>query len=309
MLRKYLIAISALLVALAGAAPAQATQPEGTGPDVHKVFVCKYVGTPGDDEVLQTGNNPISVDTNALKDFPDSDNPFPWWFNDAQGRSVAIAWDEVQGDGQNNEPDVTLADCPRPDNPPPPVDLCKNLEGDQATVPEGYTEEDGVCTPVVDDKKIEICHRDQGNPEWKVIEISENALDAHLAHQWGEDIYPVPADGCSPPPPPPDEVYLCIGFAMAGPYAVDSDEAATYPVYDEETCVTGGVESTSYLCHFVSDDDGWVKVNVTETEALDHQDHPDDVIPAPVGGCPVVVSDTKSAPPATPAKAEAQFTG
>lgn len=51
-------------------------------------------------------------------------------------------------------------------------------------------------------KKVNICHRDQGKPEWKVIEISENALDAHLAHQWGEDIYPVPEDGCPQPDSP-----------------------------------------------------------------------------------------------------------
>lgn len=56
------------------------------------------------------------------------------------------------------------------------------------------------CAP----RKVNICHRDQGNPEWKVIEISENALQAHLSHQWGEDIYPVPAEGCPVPPPPAD---------------------------------------------------------------------------------------------------------
>lgn len=51
-------------------------------------------------------------------------------------------------------------------------------------------------------RKIEICHRDQGKPGWKVIEINENALDAHLEHQWGEDIYPVPAEGCPRPEKP-----------------------------------------------------------------------------------------------------------
>ena len=37
-------------------------------PEVHKVFVCKYVGEPGDDERLQTGNNPISTDTHYLSE-------------------------------------------------------------------------------------------------------------------------------------------------------------------------------------------------------------------------------------------------
>jgi hypothetical protein len=57
----------------------------------------------------------------------------------------------------------------------------------------------GDCS--IPDKKVNICHRDQGNPEWKLISISENALPAHLAHQWGADIYPVPSTGCPLPPP------------------------------------------------------------------------------------------------------------
>ena len=57
------------------------------------------------------------------------------------------------------------------------------------------------CVP--DDPKVRICHRNQGSPEWVEIEISESALPAHLSHQWGEDIYPVPEGGC--PQPPPEE--------------------------------------------------------------------------------------------------------
>ena len=34
--------------------------------DDAKWFVCKYVGTPGVDETLQTGNNPISVSESAI---------------------------------------------------------------------------------------------------------------------------------------------------------------------------------------------------------------------------------------------------
>jgi hypothetical protein len=52
--------------------------------------------------------------------------------------------------------------------------------------------------------KVHVCHRDQGHPEWKEIEIAESALSAHLAHQWGADIYPVPADGCPGGTPTPD---------------------------------------------------------------------------------------------------------
>src|SRR4029078_2879368 len=37
-----------------------------SGAEKGKVFVCKYVGTPGADERLQTGDNPISVSVNAI---------------------------------------------------------------------------------------------------------------------------------------------------------------------------------------------------------------------------------------------------
>ncbi len=72
-----------------------------------KVFVCKYVGTPGVNERLQTGNNPISVSVNTLKGFPGT---FPWAFPDAQGRSTAITYDTGQ-------PEPSVSECPAPEKP------------------------------------------------------------------------------------------------------------------------------------------------------------------------------------------------
>jgi len=46
------------------------------------------------------------------------------------------------------------------------------------------------------DPKIEICHRNQGDPQYVVLEIATSALPAHLAHQWGADLYPIPRGGC-----------------------------------------------------------------------------------------------------------------
>jgi hypothetical protein len=73
-----------------------------------KVYVCKYVGTPGVDETLQTGNNPIEVSVNAL--------PNGWsiggFFNDNQGRSFVLATVP-----QDPEPDVN--DCPPPSSGSP----------------------------------------------------------------------------------------------------------------------------------------------------------------------------------------------
>lgn len=74
-----------------------------------KYFVCKYVGTPGEDERLQTGQNPISVSENAIKDFQGVGS----YFNDKHGRSFVL----VEDTGQE-EPDVS--ECPAPEVPEEP---------------------------------------------------------------------------------------------------------------------------------------------------------------------------------------------
>ena len=91
-----------------------------------KVFVCKYVGTPGVDESLQTGNNPISVSVNAIPDYQGVGS----YFADAQGRSYVLAEDNRTGGGQEGEPSVS--ECPAPDVPEPAVMnitfMCKTVE-------------------------------------------------------------------------------------------------------------------------------------------------------------------------------------
>ncbi|RPI10931.1 MAG: hypothetical protein EHM63_02425, partial [Actinobacteria bacterium] len=77
--------------------------PVTTTTAARKVFVCKYVGTPGVDERLQTGDNPISVDYHSLIGAP----AIGQFFQDRQGRSVVIAFDIGQP-----EPDVS--ECPSP---------------------------------------------------------------------------------------------------------------------------------------------------------------------------------------------------
>jgi len=62
----------------------------GTACTPQKVFVCKYVGTPGVDERLQTGQNPIDVSVNAISQTPVVVGSY---FNDAQGRSFVLAFD------------------------------------------------------------------------------------------------------------------------------------------------------------------------------------------------------------------------
>ncbi len=72
-----------------------------------KAFVCKYVGT-GENERLQTGNNPIMIDR---KD----DMVIGSFFGDAQKRSVVI------GFGNPGDPDMPISACPAPPETPDPV--------------------------------------------------------------------------------------------------------------------------------------------------------------------------------------------
>ncbi len=74
-----------------------------------KVFVCKYVGTPGVDERLQTGQNPISVSVNSIQN-NQWDGTVPGYFSDAHDRSYVLAYDTGQP-----EPDVSA--CPAPVEP------------------------------------------------------------------------------------------------------------------------------------------------------------------------------------------------
>ena len=72
--------------------------PEGYGSASHdKVYVCKYVGRPGQGEQLQTGQNPVLVNYNENWDGQTL-------FLDAQGFSVVIALKNTVGPGPEPEP-------------------------------------------------------------------------------------------------------------------------------------------------------------------------------------------------------------
>jgi hypothetical protein len=55
-----------------------------------QVWVCKYVGTPGDDEVLKEGKNPIEVNGNSVDKDKNGQVFVGDQFADAQGRSVIV---------------------------------------------------------------------------------------------------------------------------------------------------------------------------------------------------------------------------
>ena len=80
----------------------------------HQVLVCKYVGTPGVDERLQTGQNPIVVDTHALDD--GFSGVFPYTFQDAQGNSIAIRY---LAEGESPGDVFDISECPGGGSPSP----------------------------------------------------------------------------------------------------------------------------------------------------------------------------------------------
>lgn len=118
------------LAALALVVGALLALPSVTGAhnEDHKVFVCKYVGPPGEDERLQTGDNPISVDVHsidAFKDFDgDVDDLVGKSFADKQGRSLVIAVDRGQDEPEcpTDEVEPTPTPTPAPTETPTPTE-------------------------------------------------------------------------------------------------------------------------------------------------------------------------------------------
>lgn len=95
--------IVAFVLTVSAAADARAATDDG-----HKVYVCKYVGTPGEDERLQTGQNPIEVSVHAIGE----PVVVGAYFNDAQGRSFVLGFVPMS-------PEPTRLDCPGGTEPSP----------------------------------------------------------------------------------------------------------------------------------------------------------------------------------------------
>jgi hypothetical protein len=105
---------AASLLALAALAPS-------AGPTLaagEKWFVCKYVGTPGVDEILQTGQNPISVSENAIPLDPVVAGVY---FQDSQGRSYVLVEDTGQPEPPASQCPPVTAPTPPPTPTPTPV--------------------------------------------------------------------------------------------------------------------------------------------------------------------------------------------
>lgn len=92
MKKQLLVLIAVIAVLFGGFGIVNATGNDKEVKEDKKVYVCKYVGKPGLDERLQTGNNPIHVSVNSIKlTPPDTEVSVGDEFADAQGRSVVVA--------------------------------------------------------------------------------------------------------------------------------------------------------------------------------------------------------------------------
>jgi len=89
-----LLVVGFLLISSTVSAHHNADHTQGPPADVEKkVLVCKYVGTPGENERLQTGQNPIEVAVNSINPKDPDSVKVGDEFADKQGRSVVVAID------------------------------------------------------------------------------------------------------------------------------------------------------------------------------------------------------------------------
>ena len=105
-----LIGLGVILVAAVWglfSGPAQATPG-----DPHKVWVCKYVQTPGSSEVLKGGKNPIQVDVAATVGS---------WFKDGQVQSYVLAEATDENTGHPGNDYTGGLTCPTGDPEPTPT--------------------------------------------------------------------------------------------------------------------------------------------------------------------------------------------
>lgn len=163
-----------------------------------KVWVCKYVGTPGVDERLQTGTNPIVVSVNAIQ-HNQWDGTLPGWFSDKQDRSYVLDYQTKENTGKGNQytgdltcptPAPTIVTPQSPDVTPPTCTADGTL-----VIPDGPT---GV-TYLVDPKY-------NGPGEYTITAVADKGyVLAEADHDWSWDLTvlpKLPVEQCQTPPPP-----------------------------------------------------------------------------------------------------------
>jgi hypothetical protein len=117
---KQFVLVVVLAASTVGGAALYLSPAAQAGPDkvFHKSYVCKYVSKPGEQERLQTGQNPIWVDNHSLGDHSADVTFVGEEFTDAQGRSVVIV---ANTDKLNPEPGISACEGETPSPTPTPT--------------------------------------------------------------------------------------------------------------------------------------------------------------------------------------------
>jgi len=221
-----------------------------------------------------------------------------------------------------------LASC----NIPTPVTAC-HATGDPANPYEQITIDDtnlaehlahpndlypvpvGGCpntVPVVENEKITICHATSSNSNpYEEIEVSVNGLNGHGTHVG--DIIPAPVSGCptSPLVIVDDKISIChVTGDAAVPYeqievsvngldghVMHEGDIVPAPANGCPTTLLVATNEKITICHATGDDDEpYDQIKVSVNGLNGHGTHEDDIVPAPVNGCPttplVVVNET-----------------
>ena len=93
--------------------------------------------------------------------------------------------------------------------------------------------------------KVKICHRTNGSSPYVEIEISINAVAAHLAHPWGPDVYPVPQGGCSSLNITPTPTATPTEVPTDEPTPTETEESTATPTEEPQVTPTDTVVPTS----------------------------------------------------------------
>lgn len=111
MIRKIMaVGTAALISVIMGGGMSWADTAAEPEKKVHKSYVCKYVGTPGENESLQTGQNPIWVANQSLTGEKGSEVAVGDEFSDKHGRSIVIVANTLKLD-----PEPGVDQCPAPE--------------------------------------------------------------------------------------------------------------------------------------------------------------------------------------------------
>jgi hypothetical protein len=166
---------------------------------------------------------------------------------------------------------------------------------------------DGGCPTsplVIEDGKINICHAtaSETNP-YNEISVSVNGLNGHVTHD--DDIIPAPEGGCPTSPLVIEDGKITICHATASetnPYdeisvrvnglnghVTHGDDIIPAP---DGGCPTSPLvidNGKIMICHATgSETNPYNEISVSVNGLNGHNKHSDDIIPAPIGGCPAI---------------------